>query len=55
MAVGYEKDRDTATVEITGITFRPEQIINDRDGNPAYCFWVLEIHLGRVIEVYRKQ
>lgn len=55
MAVGYAKDRDTATVEITGITFRPEQIMNDKDGNPAFCFWVMEIHLGRILEVNRKQ
>lgn len=54
MAVGYEKDRDTATVEITGISFRPEQILNDKDGNPCYCFWVMEVHLGKVLEVYRK-
>lgn len=55
MAVGYEKDRDTATVEITSITFHPEQVIHDRDGIPAYCFWVMEIHLGKVLEVYRKE
>lgn len=55
MAVGYASDRDTATVEITGITFRPEQIMNGRDGKPAYCFWVMEIHLGRVLDLYRKK
>lgn len=55
MAVGYEKDRDTAKVEITGITFHPENILHDRAGKPCFCFWVMEIHLGRVIEVYRKK
>lgn len=54
MAVGYAKDRDTAKVEITDITFHPEQIMADRDGNPCYCFWVMDIHLGKVLEVYRK-
>lgn len=55
MAVGYDKDRDTGLVEVTGITFRPENILNDRDGNPRFCFWVMEIHLGRVLEVHRKK
>lgn len=55
MAVGYETDRDTATVEITDITFRPERILNDRNGKPFSCFWIMEIHLGKVLEVYRKK
>lgn len=54
MAVGYDKDRDTATVEIIGFTFRPEKILCDRDGNPCNCFWIMEIHLGDVLDVYRK-
>ncbi len=55
MAVGYETDRDTATVEITGITFHPERIKYDGNRNPCFCRWIMEIHLGRVIEVYRKR
>lgn len=54
MAVGYEKDRDTAIVEIDGITFHPEKLRYDRNGTPSYCFWVMEIHLGKVESVYRK-
>ena len=55
MAVGYSSDRDSATVEITGITFRPEQIMKGRDGKPAFCFWVMDIHLGRVLGLYRRK
>lgn len=54
LAVGYAKERDTAKVEITDITFHPENILADKDGKPCYCFWVMEIHLGKVVEVHRK-
>ncbi len=67
LAVGYAKERDTALVEVTDITFRP---LNDKGGNPArfhddgenvaidpngeFCFWEAVFHLGKVIEVKRK-
>lgn len=67
LAVGYAKERDTALVEVTDITFRP---LNDKGGNPArfhddgenvaidpngeLCFWEAVFHLGKVIEVKRK-
>ena len=53
LGVGYNKNRDTATVEITGISFHPEQILNDRDGNPCFCWWIEAFHLGRVLSVHR--
>lgn len=53
MAVGYATDRDTAIVEIENITFHPEQILNDKEGNPCFCFWVMDIHLGRVLALSR--
>jgi hypothetical protein len=54
LAVGYAKERDTALVEVTGYHFNPERIRYDRDGNPCFCYWVMAIHLGRVVEVHRK-
>lgn len=54
LAVGYAKERDTALVEVTGFSFEPQMIRNDRKGNPRYCFWIIAFHLGRVVEVYRK-
>lgn len=54
LAVGYAKERDTALVEVTGFSFEPQMIRNDREGNPRYCFWIIAFHLGRVVEVYRK-
>lgn len=54
LAVGYAKDRDTATVAITGITFHPEQVLKDRDGLPCFCWWIAEYHLGKVLDVRRK-
>lgn len=68
LAVGYNKKRDTALVEVTGTSFRVmknkkgEEIIFDIDekGNPIlnssgkYCFWEIVYHLGAVVEVHRK-
>lgn len=54
LAVGYAKERDTALVEVTGFSFCPEMVRADRAGTPKYCFWVMEIHLGKVVELHRK-
>ena len=54
LAVGYAKERDTAIVEVTGHHFIPERIRYDREKKPCVCFWVMAIHLGRIIEVHRK-
>lgn len=68
LAVGYAKERDTAFVEITDITFQP---LLDKKGNPArfsvdendmakidaegnLCFWMAVFHLGEVVELHRK-
>ena len=68
LAVGYAKERDTAIVEITDITFQP---LLDKKGNPArfsvdendmakidaegnLCFWMAVFHLGEVVELHRK-
>lgn len=49
LAVGYAKERDTAIVEVTGYSFEPDMIRNNR-----YAFWTIVYHLGKVIEVHRK-
>lgn len=46
LAVGYAKERDTATVEVTGFSFEPNMIRAN-----LYAFWVIAFHLGKVIEV----
>lgn len=55
LAVGYAKERDTALVEVTGYSFEPYMIRKDREGKPKYAFWVIAYHLGRVVELHRKQ
>ena len=55
LAVGYAKNRPTAVVEVTGITFHPEQILKDREGKPCFCWWVLELHLGKVLNMRKKR
>ncbi len=54
LAVGYAKQRDTAIVEVVDYSFHPERIREDADGIARFAFWVEEFHLGRVIEVHRK-
>lgn len=54
LAVGYAKERDTAIVEVTGFSFTPHMIRNDREGIPRYAFWTINFHLGKVIELHRK-
>lgn len=54
LAVGYAKERDTALVEVTGFSFEPHMIRADREGKPKYCFWIIAFHLGKVVELHRK-
>lgn len=54
LAVGYAKDRDTALVEVTDISFEPHMIRYDRERKPVYAFWVIAYHLGKVVELNRK-
>src|SRR5690606_39231505 len=70
LAVGYAKERDTATVEVVDITF---QVHKDKNGNDARFFydeetdafvpdakgdmaiWMIVYHLGEVVELNRKK
>jgi len=54
LAVGYAKERDTAIVEVTDFSFHPERIRKDANGAPVFAFWIEEFHLGKVIELHRK-
>ena len=49
LAVGYNKERDTALVEVTGFRFIPNMIRAEK-----YAFWVIAFQLGKVLEVHRK-
>ena len=68
LVVGYEKERDTAIVEVTDITF---EIAKDKDGNDVRFFWDekdglkvdengdcamwnVVYHLGKIVELHRK-
>lgn len=54
LAVGYAKERDTALVEVVDFSFEPTMIRYDREGKPFSCFWTIVFHLGKVVEVKRK-
>jgi len=66
LAVGYNKERDTARVELSGFSFAPgigkdgkpmrfnfinDDIVPDPDGQ--FCFWTIELHIKRVVECHR--
>ena len=66
LAVGYNKERDEALVEITNVSFEP---FSDEDGKPfrfdeedgkafrcengRLCFWNIVYHLGKILNVQR--
>ena len=67
LAVGYEKERDTAIVEVTDISF--EQVKDKKgnfvrffcdenesrvDSNGDFTFWNVVYHLGNVVELHWK-
>ena len=49
LAVGYNKERDTALVEVTGYRFIPDLIRANR-----FAFWTIAYQIGQIIEVHRK-
>lgn len=66
LAVGYNKERDEALVEIADVSFEP---LSDKEGNVfrfdeengksfrskngKLCFWNIVYHLGRVLQIQR--
>lgn len=67
LAVGYNKERDTALVEVVGFSFNPQfdnqgniiRLSDDANGIPQLnangnqCFWEIVFHLGKVLECRR--
>ena len=66
LAVGYNKERDTAIVEIEGVSFEPMAnenglpmrfTVEGEDVVPSdkveLCVWLIVYHLGKIIEVHR--
>ena len=67
LAVGYNKERDTARVEVTGCRFEPakdengnplrfslnskDQLVYDPEGDVTY--WIIALQLGKVLECHR--
>lgn len=49
LAVGYNKERDTALVEVTGYRFIPDLIRAN-----LFAFWLIAYKIGRIVEVHRK-
>ena len=49
LAVGYNKERDTAIVEVTGYRFIPDLIRANK-----FAFWQIAYQIGRIVEVHRK-
>ncbi len=53
LAVGYNKVRDEALVEVTGITFSPGRIIGQ--GPKKFAWWVAEFHIGNIVKLERQK
>lgn len=49
LAVGYNKERDTALVKVDGFRFLHDRVFNDR-----ITFWQIVYQIGRIVEVHRK-
>lgn len=49
LAVGYNKERDTALVEVAGSRFLHARVFND-----LITFWQIAYQIGRFVEVHRK-
>lgn len=50
LAVGYAKERDTAIVEVSNITF---EIARTFGKPPKFAWWIVVFHISKVIEVHR--
>lgn len=52
LAVGYNKVRDEAIVEVTGIT---HEVARTFGTPPAFAWWIQVFHLGKVVTLERKK
>lgn len=53
LAVGYNKVRDEALVEVTDISFEPTEVHGS--GKAKFTFWIIVFHLGRVVSLERQK
>lgn len=53
LAVGYNKVRDEALVEVTGITFKAGRVLGQ--GEKKFAWWIVEFHLGEVVKLERQR
>lgn len=53
LAVGYNKVRDEALVEVTDITFKPGKILGQ--GKKKFAWWIMVFHLGKVVRLERQR
>ena len=53
LAVGYNKVRDEAIVEVTGITFKAARVIGQ--GAKKFAWWVVDFHIGNVVKLERQK
>ncbi len=49
LAVGYNSERDTALVEVTGTRFLHGRVFNN-----AITFWQIAFQIGNIVELHRK-
>ena len=53
LAVGYNKVRDEALVEVTSITFQPGMVLGE--GKKKFAWWLVVFHLGSVVKLERQK
>ena len=53
LAVGYNKVRDEALVEVTNITFETGRILGK--GAKKFAWWIAVFHLGNVVNLERQK
>ena len=52
LAVGYAKERDTATVEVKSISYEHDRVRGT--GEKKFTFWIQVFNLGKVTKIHRK-
>lgn len=53
LAVGYNKVRDEALVEVTDITFEAGKVLGQ--GAKKFAWWIMVFHLGNVVNLERQK
>ena len=53
LAVGYNKVRDEALVEVTGTSFKAGRILGQ--GKKKFAWWIIVFHLGKVVNLERQK